>query len=63
MAKLVANIIDGVLVVEIPVNETLVQSSSGKTLIVASSGRPQRTNADLEGKPVYISLCAYVYPK
>ena len=62
MAKLNAKIIDGKLVVEIPVNDKLAQSSSKKTLLVASCGRPQRTDAFIDGKPIYININAYVYP-
>ena len=45
-----ANIIEGKLIIELPVNEPLVQSKSGKTLVVASSHGNQRANAELDGK-------------
>jgi len=62
MAKVIANIIDDKLVIELPVNDPLVRSSTGKTLLVANSRGPQRTDAYLDGKQVYIVLTAYVYP-
>ena len=62
MSNLIANIVDGKLVIEIPVNEPLIPSKTGKTLVVASSHGCLRTNADVEEKPVYINLSAFVYP-
>ena len=63
MQKLIANIIDGKLCIEIPVNKPLVQSKSGKTLVVASSYGNQTTDAEVDGKQVVVGLNAYVYPR
>ena len=60
--KITATIINGKLTIEIPVNDPLVPSSTKKTLLVANSRGPQRTDVDLDGKPVYIAVNAYVYP-
>ena len=62
MENLTVNIIDDKLVIELPVNEPLVKSKSGKTLVVASSHGNQRVNAELNGKQININLNAYVYP-
>ncbi len=37
-------------------------STSGKTLIVAKSGAPKATEAEVNGKPVVISLSAWIKP-
>ena len=60
MAKLIANVIKGKLIIEVPVNEPLVLSKSGKTMLVASSHGNQKTNAEVDGKQITIGLNAYV---
>ncbi len=60
MANLVANIIDSKLVIELPVNDPLVPSKSGKSMIVASSHGNQKTDAEVDGKQIIIGLNAYV---
>lgn len=57
-----ASINKGILTIEIPVNATPTLSSSGKTLIVASSGGNIATTATVNGKPVTIGLNAYIKP-
>ena len=49
------------LSVEMPVGE-LRKSGSGKTEIVAATGRPRKSIADVDGRPIYINLLAFVYP-
>jgi len=61
-SELKATISDGRLVIEIPATEQPGRSSSGKTLLVASSRGPCRTSEFVEGKPVYVNLNAFIYP-
>ena len=53
---------NGILTIQIPVNDPPRPSSSGKTLIVATSGGNQPTTATVNGKPVTIGLNAYIKP-
>ena len=53
-------IVNGYLVVKIPVNSPLVPSSTGKTDLVASSGGCMKTNAVVNGKQVTVNLSAFV---
>jgi hypothetical protein len=48
------------LVVEVPLNATPVSSSSGKTLVVASTHGNKVTEAKVNGKNVVIGLNAYI---
>lgn len=50
---------DKELVIRIPLEEPR-PSSSGKTLIVASTGGNVRTQAEVNGKPVFLGLNAYI---
>ena len=52
---------DGKLVIEIDLQEP-THSSSGKTLVVASTHGNMVTNAMINGKPVIIGLNAYIKP-
>lgn len=47
------------LVIRIPL-EKPKPSSSGKTLIVASTGGNVQTDVEIDGKPVFIGLNAYI---
>jgi hypothetical protein len=49
----------GELVIRIPLGKP-TPSSSGKTLVVASSHGNQVTEARVDGKPVYVGLNAYI---
>ena len=55
-----ASIKNGILTLEIPVNATPHPSSTGKTLIVASSGGNIATAATVNGKPVIVGFNAYI---
>jgi len=48
------------LVIRVPLMETPQLSSSGKSLIVASTDGPQMTNLRVEGRPLRISVTATV---
>jgi hypothetical protein len=52
---------DSHLVIRIPL-QTPTPSSSGKTLIVASTGGNVVTTAMVDGKPVVVGLNAYIKP-
>ena len=51
---------NGKLVVEIDINNPPIPSSSGKTLVVASSRGNQPTTATVNGKAVVVGLNAYI---
>ena len=55
-----ATIENGQLVIRIPVEATPRPSSSGKTLIVATSSGNVTTDCIVEGKPLVIGLNAYI---
>lgn len=51
------------LVIRVPLISTPKPSSTGKTLLVASSGGNQRTTCELKGYgPITVGLNAYVKP-
>ena len=62
MAKINASIVDDKLIVEIPVNKELVPSKSHKNLVVACNDYPEKIDAKVGGKQVYVYVNAYVYP-
>jgi hypothetical protein len=57
-----AKIENGNLVITIPLNSTPVPSKSAKTLLVASTHGSAPTAAVVNGKPVTVSLNAYIKP-
>jgi hypothetical protein len=52
---------DGHLIIEVPLQEPEM-SSTGKTLVVASSHGVQRLAVQVDGKNVYVTANAFVYP-
>jgi len=48
------------LVIRIPIKEAM-PSSSGKTLVVASTRGNQKTGLQIDGKELYLGVNAYVY--
>lgn len=48
------------LVIRIPITAP-TPSSSGKTLVVASTRGNQRTSVQIDGKELYLGVNAYVY--
>jgi hypothetical protein len=48
------------LVIRLPLNSTPVLSSSGKTLVVASSRGNKQTEAHVNGQPVVVGVNAYI---
>jgi hypothetical protein len=55
-----ATIENGELVIRLPLNRTPVLSSSGKSLVVASSHGNQKTDAVIDGQPIVIGVNAYI---
>jgi hypothetical protein len=49
-----------VLVIRLPI-EAPKPSSTGKTLVVASTHGNQKTGMQIDGKDVYVGVNAYVY--
>lgn len=50
----------GELVIRLPLNKMPVPSTSGKTLVVATSRGNQRTEASVNGQPVIVGVNAYI---
>lgn len=48
------------LVIRVPLNATPSPSTSGKTLVVATSHGNQKTDAKVNGQPVIIGVNAYI---
>lgn len=50
----------GELVIRLPLNQPPVLSTTGKTLVVASTRGNQRTDAVIDGQPVLVGVNAYI---
>lgn len=50
------------LVVEIPLQNPSPSKTTGKTMIIASSGGFKPTTAQYDGKAVSVSVCAFFKP-
>ena len=59
--RLTATIEDGYLVIRVPMNPTPTRSATGKTLVVASSHGNKQTELEIEGKPVFVGVNAYIH--
>jgi hypothetical protein len=55
-----ATIENGELVIRLPLNKTPVISSSGKSLVVATSHGNQKTDAVIDGQAVIAGVNAYI---
>ena len=51
---------NGELVIRLPLNKTPLPSTSGKSLVIASSHGNQKTDAVLNGQPITIGVNAYI---
>jgi len=61
-AKKLTAIIEGeYLVIRIPMNPKPTLSSTGKTLVVASSHGNKQTDLEIEGKPIFVGVNAYIH--
>lgn len=58
--KLTASIEGDFLAIRVPLNATPTRSTSGKTLVVASSHGNKQTELEIEGKPVIVGVNAYI---
>jgi hypothetical protein len=58
--KLTATIEDDFLVIRVPMNPTPIRSATGKSLVVASSHGNKETDLEVEGKPVFVGVNAYI---
>lgn len=62
-AKNLTASIDGeYLLIRVPLNSQPVRSATGKTLVVASSHGNKQTEVEIEGKPVFVGVNAYIFP-
>lgn len=62
MKMLTASIEGEYLVIKVPLNSTPVRSATGKTMVVASSHGNKETEVEVQGKPVFVGVNAYIYP-
>jgi hypothetical protein len=60
--KLTATVEGEYLVIKVPLNPTPVRSATGKTMVVASSHGNKETEVEVQGKPVFVGVNAYIYP-
>jgi len=60
--KLTASIEGDFLVIRVPMNPTPTRSATGKTMVVASSHGNKETEVEVQGKPVFVGVNAYIYP-
>lgn len=58
--KLTATIEGEYLVIRVPLNPKPMPSSTGKTLVVASSHGNKQTEVEVQGKPVIVGVNAYI---
>jgi len=49
------------LVIRVPLNATPVLSSTGKSLVIATSHGNQKTKAMVNGQPVVVGVNAYIF--
>ena len=60
--KLTASVEGEFLVIRVPMNARPAPSSTGKTLVVASSHGNKQTEVQVQGKPVIVGVNAYIQP-
>ena len=58
--KLTAAIEGDYLVIRVPMNAKPTPSSTGKTLVVATSHGNKQTEVEVQGKPVIVGVNAYI---
>ena len=59
--KLTAAIEGEYLVIRVPLNSKPTPSASGKTLVVATSHGNKQTEVEVQGKPVFVGVNAYIH--
>ena len=58
---LTASIEGDFLVIRVPLNSKPTPSATGKTLVVATSHGNKQTDVEIEGKPVFVGVNAYIH--
>lgn len=61
--KGLVEIVDGALVITLPLEKKPRPSASGNTLLVASTGGFTRTDVEVDGRPVSVSVNATIKTK
>lgn len=51
---------DGVLIIEMPVNQPLVPSKTGKSYLVATSNGVVKTDLIVDGKPLKVGVNCFI---
>jgi hypothetical protein len=59
--KLTAAIEGEYLVVRVPMNPKPTPSATGKTLVVATSHGNKQTELEIDGKPIFVGVNAYIH--
>jgi hypothetical protein len=59
--KLTAAIEGEYLVVRVPMNPKPTPSATGKTLVVATSHGNNQTELEIDGKPIFVGVNAYIH--
>jgi hypothetical protein len=59
--QMTASIEGEFLVIRIPLNSKPTPSASGKTLVVATSHGNKQTEIEVQGKPVFVGVNAYIH--
>lgn len=59
--QLTASVEGEYLVIRVPLNARPIPSASGKTLVVATSHGNKQTEVEVQGKPVFVGVNAYVH--
>jgi hypothetical protein len=59
--KLTAAIEGDILVIRVPMNSKPTLSATGKTLVVATSHGNKQTELEVEGRPVFVGVNAYIH--
>jgi hypothetical protein len=59
--KLTASVEGEYLVIRVPMNAKPTPSSTGKTLVVATSHGNKQTEVEIDGKPLFVGVNAYVH--
>jgi len=59
--KLTASVEGEYLIIRVPLNPKPTPSNTGKTLVVASSHGNKETEVEVQGKPVYVGVNAFIF--
>jgi hypothetical protein len=59
--QMTASIEGEYLVIRVPLNSKPTPSASGKTLVVATSHGNNQTEIEVQGKPVFVGVNAYIH--